>query len=72
MFSSDLAFKLRKNTKINDRIIKLVNSQQLSYEPIYSLKPIELKTLKAYIEINLANEFIKVSKLSTNISILFS
>ena len=39
--------------------IKLVDGyQQLYYRPIYILEPMELETLKAYIETNLANGFI--------------
>lgn len=58
-------------TWINNHAIKLVDGQQLPYGPIYSLEPLELETLKAYIETNLANEFIKLSKSSTDIPILF-
>ena len=47
---------------MNDYAIKLVHNRQLSYEPIYSLGPVELKTLKTYIETNLANDFIKLIK----------
>ena len=58
VFFLDLAFKLSKHTEMNNHAIELVDSQQLPYVPIYSLKPGELKTLKIYIEINLANRFI--------------
>ena len=34
IFSLDLTPKLSKNTKINDHAIKLVDGQQLPYEPI--------------------------------------
>lgn len=47
---------------INNHAIKLVDSQQLLCEPIYSLKQIKLKTMKPYIKINLVKEFIKLSK----------
>ena len=47
---------------INDYIINLIKYHQLQYELIYSLKLVEFKTLKIYIEINLANKFIKPSK----------
>ena len=40
----------------------LVDSQQPPYGPIYSLGPIELEILKAYIETNLANGFMRPSK----------
>ena len=58
VFSLDLASKLPEYTGINDQAIELVNGQQPPYRPIYSLKPIELETLKAYIKTNLANGFI--------------
>ena len=72
VFSPDLAFKLFKHTGINNHIIKLVNNQQLPYKPIYSLKSIKLETLKAYIEINLANGFIRLSKSQIGASIFFN
>ena len=72
IFSPDLAYKLPKHTRINNHAIKLVNSyQQPLYRPIYSLKPVELETLKAYIETNLANRFITLSKSSAGAPILF-
>ena len=58
IFSPNLAFELPKHTGINDHAIKLVDGQQLPYGLIYSLGPVELETLKAYIETNLANKFI--------------
>ena len=69
--SLDLASKLSKHTKINNHAIKLVNGQQPPYKPIYSLGPVELRTLKAYIRTNLANEFIKLTKSTTGIPIFF-
>ena len=71
VFSPDLASKLSKHTKINDYAIELVEGQQLFYGPIYSLEPIELETFKTYIETNLANRLIKLSKLSAGAPILF-
>lgn len=70
-FSLDLVFKLSEHTGNINYTIKLVNSQQPLYEPIYSLKLIELKILKAYIETNLANGFIRPSKLPISTLILF-
>lgn len=49
VFSPELASKLSNYTKINDHSIELVDGQQLSYKPIYSLRPVKLKTLKACI-----------------------
>ena len=71
VFSPDLASELRKHTLINTHAIKLIDSQQPPYGPIYSLGPVELDTLKAYIETNLANGFIKLSKSPTGTPILF-
>ena len=62
IFFLDLASEFPKHTGINDHAIKLVNGQQAPYGLIYSLRPIELKTPKAYIETNQANGFIKPSK----------
>ena len=71
IFSLDLAFKLSEHTRINDHTIELVDDQQLSYRPIYSLGPVELETLKAYIKSNLTNGFIRLSKSLAGIPILF-
>ena len=72
VFFSDLASKLHEYTGINDYAIELVNGQQPPYKPIYSLGPVELETLKAYIETNLANGFIRLSKSLAGASILFN
>ena len=61
VFSPDLAIELPKHTRINNHAIKLVDGQQPPYGPIYCLKRVELETLKAYIETNLANGFIRLS-----------
>ena len=62
ILSPDLAFELLKHIGINNHAIELVDSQQPPYRPIYIFKPVELETPKAYIEINLANRFIRLSK----------
>ena len=63
VFSPDLLSELPKHIRINDHAIEPVEScQQPSYRPIYSLKPVKLENLKAYIETNPANSFIKPSK----------
>ena len=49
-------------TKMNQHATKFQEGQQLFYKPIYSLSLVKLKTLKTYIEINLANTFIRPSK----------
>ena len=71
VFPLDLASELPKHTGINDHAIKLVDSQQLPYGSIYRLEPVELKTLKIYIETNLANRFIRPSKSPVGAPILF-
>ena len=62
IFSPDLTSELLKHIRIYNHAIELVNGQQSPYGPIYSLGPMELETLKAYIETNLANRFIGPSK----------
>lgn len=54
---------------INNYAIELLHNQQPLYGPIYSLKPMELKILKAYIENNLVNGFIKPSKCPARVSV---
>ena len=72
VFSSKLTAELPEHTGINDQAIELENAKRSPYDPIYSRKPVELETLKAYIETNLANGFIKPFKLPTGVSILFN
>ena len=62
IFSLDLAFKLPEHSGINNHAIKPVDGQQPLYGPIYHLALVKLGPLKAYIETNLANAFIKPSK----------
>ena len=71
VFSPDLAAKLSEHTGINDYAIELVDGQQPPYGPIYSLGPVELGTLKAYIKTNPANGFIKPSTFPADAPILF-
>ena len=72
VFFLDLASELFKHSKINDHAIELVGGcQQPPYGPIYSLRPVELETLKAYIETNLVNGFIRPSKSPAGVLILF-
>ena len=52
------AVELSKNIEINEHAIKLEEGKQPSFGLIYSLGLVELKTLKIYIKINLANNFI--------------
>ncbi len=71
IFSSKLATELPEHTRINNYTIKLVDDRQSPYGPIYSLELIELKILKAYIENNLANSFIKTFKFPAGALITF-
>ena len=71
VFSPDLTSEFPKHTGINDYAIKLVNGQQPFYGPIYSLVPVEMEILKAYIKTNLANKFIRPCKLPAGAAILF-
>ena len=57
-FSKKSTKVLPERTDNNKYAIKLVDDKQLLYRSIYSLGPIELKTLKTYIETNLATGFI--------------
>ena len=58
VFSSDLAMELSENTSINEHAIELVEGKQPPYSPIYSLGPVELEMLKAYIKTHLKTGFI--------------
>ena len=71
VFSPDLATKLPGHTEFNTHTIDLEESKQPPYGPIYSLGPVELETLKTYIETNLANGFIRPSKSPAGAPILF-
>lgn len=71
VFSKDSAAELPKYTSINDHAINLEEGKQPPYRPIYSLGPLELETLKTYIETNLANGFIRPSKSPSRAPILF-
>ena len=71
VFSPKLVAKLPEHTRINDHAIELVDDLQPPYGPIYSLGPVELETLKAYIKYNLVSSFIRSSKSPTGVAILF-
>ena len=71
VFSPDLATELPEHTEIKDHVIDLEEGKQPPYGPIYSLGPVELETLKTYIETNLANGFIRPSKSPAGAPILF-
>ena len=71
VFSEKSANVLPERTGANEHAIKLEEGKQPPYRPIYSLGPVELKTLKTYIETNLANGFIRISKSPAGAPILF-
>ena len=71
VFSPDSAAELLEHIGINDHPIDLLDNKQLPYGPIYSLGPVELETLKTYIEANLASGFIRPSKSLAGAPILF-
>ena len=53
VFSKEKALILPEATKLNQYTIKLEKGQQPLYEPIYSLGPVKLETLKIYIKTKL-------------------
>ena len=57
---------------MNEHAIKLEEGKQPSFEFIYSLRLVELETLKTYIKINLTNSFIQLSKSFIGAFILFN
>ena len=71
VFSPKLAAKLSEHTRINNHAIKLVDDWQPPYNPIYSLRLVELERLKTYIKNNLANGFIRPSKSPARTLIFF-
>lgn len=71
VFSFDSAMELSENTRINKYLIDLVDSKQSLYRSIYALRPVELETLKTYIEIYLKTGFIRSSQSPISASIPF-
>ena len=71
VFLAENAAELLENTGINEHAIELKEGKQPSFRLIYSLGPVELETMKTYIETNLANGFICSSKSPVGASILF-
>lgn len=57
---------------MNKYAMKLIEGKQLLYGPIYTLSPVELEILKAYIETYLKTRFIQPSKYSTGAPIIFN
>ena len=62
VFSPELASELLEHIEIKDHAIKFVDDWEPPYGLIYNLRSVELETLKTYIEINLANSFMRLSK----------
>ena len=58
IFLIEYIIEFPKYTKINDYAIKLKKDKLLFFSLIYNLEFVELKTIKTYIKINLANGFI--------------
>ncbi len=71
VFSLKLAAKFSKHTRNNDHTIELIDDWQPLYGFIYSMEPVELKKVKAYIKNNLANGFIRPSKSPARVFIFF-
>ena len=71
VFSVENVAKLLENTRMNEHVIKLEEDKQPLFGPIYSLRPVELETLKIYIKTNLANGFIRLSKSPAGAPIFF-
>ena len=71
VFSKESAEVLPKRTGINKHAIDLEDDKQPPYGPIYNLGPVELETLKTYIEAKLANDFIWPLKSPASAPILF-
>ena len=72
VFLAENAAELPENTGMNEHTIELEKGKQPLFGPIYSLGPVELETLKTYIETNLANGFIGPSKFPAGAPILFN
>ncbi len=71
VFSSKLAAELPAHMEINHHTIELVDDWQPLYGSIYSLGPVELETLIAYIKNNLVNSVIRLSKSPAKAPIFF-
>ena len=71
LFSKKSVEMLLEQIGINEHAIKLEEDKQPLSRLIYNIRPIEFKTLRTYIEINLANGFIRSSKSLAGIPIVF-
>ena len=71
VFSKKETLVVPERTDLNEHAIKLEDDKQPPYGPIYSLGPVELETLKAYIKTHLKTGFIWPSKFPAGAPILF-
>ncbi len=71
IFLFDLMMELFENTNINEHTIELIEGKQSPYRLIYSLWPVELETLKTYIETHLKTGFIQPFKSPADTLIFF-
>ena len=71
VFPAKNVVELLEYTGINDHAIKLEKGKQPPFSPIYSLRPVELESMKIYIETNMAIGFIWLSKSLAEALILF-
>ena len=71
IFLPKLAIELLENTRVYNHTIEQVDDRQPRYGLTYSLGPMQLEILKAYIKNNLANSFIVPSKFPAKASIFF-
>ena len=71
VFSEEKALVLPERTELNEHAIDLEDGKQPPYGPIYSLGPVELETLKTYIETHLKTGFIRPFKSPAGAPILF-
>ena len=72
VFSEEKVLVLPKWIESNQHSIELKEGKQPLYWPIYSLGPLELKTLKTYIKTHLKTGFIQLSKSPVGTPILFN
>ena len=71
VLSSNSASELPEQIRTNDYSINLLEDKQMPYSLIYSLRSVELKTLKIYIKVNLVSRSIKSFKSCVSALILF-
>ena len=71
VFSEKKALVLPECTDLNEHAIEVEDDKQPLYGLIYSLGPVELETLKIYIEIYLKTGFMQPFKSSVGALILF-